>query len=89
MDLKSKIILIYGPTASGKSIFAVQLAKRIKGEITTRLNSHIMSRHENLRDTDRTMEILGNNNKKKMRVQRRQMASEKKRVVSLTKARIA
>ncbi len=46
-----------------------------------------MSRHENLRDTDRTMEILGNNNKKKMRVQRRQMASEKKRVVSLTKAR--
>tara|TARA_B100001027_G_scaffold142743_1_gene99412 strand:+ start:2975 stop:3883 length:909 start_codon:yes stop_codon:yes gene_type:complete len=33
MDLKSKIILIYGPTASGKSSFAVQLAKKIKGEI--------------------------------------------------------
>ena len=33
MDLKSKIILIYGPTASGKSIFAVKLAKKIKGEI--------------------------------------------------------
>ena len=33
MDLKSKIILIYGPTASGKSKFAVQLAKRINGEI--------------------------------------------------------
>ncbi len=33
MDLKSKIILIYGPTASGKSNFAIQLAKKIKGEI--------------------------------------------------------
>ena len=33
MDLKSKIILIYGPTASGKSSFAINLAKKIKGEI--------------------------------------------------------
>ena len=33
MDLKSKIILIYGPTASGKSKFAVNLAKKINGEI--------------------------------------------------------
>ena len=33
MDFKSKIILIYGPTASGKSYFAVQLAKKINGEI--------------------------------------------------------
>ena len=33
MDLKSKIILIYGPTASGKSKFAVELAKKISGEI--------------------------------------------------------
>ena len=33
MDLKSKIILIYGPTASGKSILATKLAKKIKGEI--------------------------------------------------------
>ncbi len=33
MDLKSKIILIYGPTASGKSKFAIKLAKKIKGEI--------------------------------------------------------
>ena len=33
MDLKSKIILVYGPTASGKSEFAVRLAKKIKGEI--------------------------------------------------------
>ena len=33
MDLRSKIILIYGPTASGKSKFAIQLAKKINGEI--------------------------------------------------------
>ena len=33
MDLGSKIILIYGPTASGKSKFAVKLAKKIGGEI--------------------------------------------------------
>jgi len=33
MDLKSKIILIYGPTASGKSDFAIQLAKKTQGEI--------------------------------------------------------
>ena len=33
MDLKSKIVLIYGPTASGKSNFAIKLAKKIKGEI--------------------------------------------------------
>ena len=33
MDLKSKIILISGPTASGKSKFAIQLAKKINGEV--------------------------------------------------------
>ena len=33
MDLKSKIILISGPTASGKSNFSIKLAKKIKGEI--------------------------------------------------------
>ena len=33
MDLQSKIILISGPTASGKSGFAVNLAKKINGEI--------------------------------------------------------
>ena len=33
MDFKSKIILISGPTASGKSEFAIKLAKKIKGEI--------------------------------------------------------
>ncbi len=33
MDLKSKIILISGPTASGKSDFAIKLAKKINGEI--------------------------------------------------------
>jgi len=33
MDIKSKIILISGPTASGKSDFAIKLAKKINGEI--------------------------------------------------------
>ena len=33
MDLKSKIILISGPTASGKSNFGIKLAKAINGEI--------------------------------------------------------
>ena len=33
MDIKSKIILIAGPTASGKSSFAIKLAKKINGEI--------------------------------------------------------
>ena len=33
MDFKSKIFLIYGPTASGKSVFAIKLAKKINGEI--------------------------------------------------------
>ena len=35
MDIKSKIILISGPTASGKSNFAVKLAKKINGEIVS------------------------------------------------------
>ena len=33
MDFTSKIILISGPTASGKSDFAIKLAKKINGEI--------------------------------------------------------
>ena len=33
MDYKSKIILIAGPTASGKSKIAIKLAKKINGEI--------------------------------------------------------
>ena len=33
MDLKSKIILISGPTASGKSSLAIKVAKRVDGEI--------------------------------------------------------
>ena len=33
MDFKSKIILISGPTASGKSSFAIKIAKKVDGEI--------------------------------------------------------
>jgi len=33
MDTRSKIILISGPTASGKSYFALKVAKKINGEI--------------------------------------------------------
>ena len=33
MDIKSKIILISGPTASGKSSFALKVAKKVNGEI--------------------------------------------------------
>ena len=33
MDIQSKIILISGPTASGKSNFAIKIAKKINGEI--------------------------------------------------------
>ena len=33
MDIKSKIILISGPTASGKSNFAIEFAKKNNGEI--------------------------------------------------------
>ena len=33
MDIQSKIILIFGPTASGKSKFALKLAQKIDGEI--------------------------------------------------------
>ena len=45
MDLKSKIILISGPTASGKSKFSIQLAKKIKGEI---INADSMQVYKNL-----------------------------------------
>tara|TARA_B100002052_G_scaffold229603_1_gene212221 strand:- start:1300 stop:2208 length:909 start_codon:yes stop_codon:yes gene_type:complete len=46
MDFKSKIILIYGPTASGKSIFSVKLAKRINGEI---INADSMQVYKDLK----------------------------------------
>ncbi len=45
MDLKSKIVLIYGPTASGKSKFAIKLAKKISGEI---INSDSMQVYKEL-----------------------------------------
>ena len=46
MDLKSKIILISGPTASGKSKFAVKLAKKVKGEV---INADSMQVYKELR----------------------------------------
>ena len=46
MDLRSKIILIYGPTASGKSLFAIKLAKKLKGEI---VNADSMQVYKQLR----------------------------------------
>ena len=46
MDLKSKIILISGPTASGKSKFAIKLAKKINGEI---INADSMQVYKDLR----------------------------------------
>ena len=46
MDIQSKIILISGPTASGKSSFAVQIAKKIDGEI---INSDSMQIYKQLK----------------------------------------
>ncbi len=46
MDLRSKIILIYGPTASGKSKFAIKLAKKISGQI---INADSMQVYQELR----------------------------------------
>ena len=45
MDNQSKIILISGPTASGKSKFAVKIAKKIQGEI---INSDSMQVYKKL-----------------------------------------
>jgi len=46
MDNQSKIILISGPTASGKSNFAVKIAKKINGEI---VNADSMQVYKQLR----------------------------------------
>ena len=46
MDKQSKIILISGPTASGKSNFAVKIAKKIDGEI---INADSMQVYKRLR----------------------------------------
>ena len=46
MDKQSKIILISGPTASGKSKFAVKIAKKIQGEI---INADSMQVYKNLK----------------------------------------
>jgi len=46
MDKQSKIILISGPTASGKSNFAIKIAKKINGEI---INADSMQVYKQLR----------------------------------------
>ena len=46
MDKESKIILISGPTASGKSNFAIKVAKKINGEI---INADSMQVYKKLR----------------------------------------
>ena len=46
MDKQSKIVLISGPTASGKSNFAVKIAKKIQGEI---INADSMQVYKNLK----------------------------------------
>ena len=46
MDLRSKIILISGPTASGKSALAIKIAKKINGEI---INADSMQVYKQLR----------------------------------------
>ena len=46
MDKQSKIILISGPTASGKSNFALKIAKKIDGEI---INADSMQVYKQLR----------------------------------------
>ncbi len=46
MDFKSKIILIYGPTASGKTQFAIKIAKKVRGEI---INADSMQVYKDLK----------------------------------------
>jgi len=46
MNLGTKIILVSGPTASGKSTFAVKIAKKIKGEI---INADSMQVYKDLK----------------------------------------
>ena len=59
MDRKSKIILISGPTASGKSDFAIKIAKKINGEIINADSMQvykelkILSARPNLKDYQR------------------------------------
>ena len=46
MDKQSKIVLISGPTASGKSNFSIKIAKKIQGEI---INADSMQVYKNLK----------------------------------------
>ena len=58
MDKQSKIILLSGPTASGKSTFAVKLAKKVGGEI---INADSMQVYKQLK----ILTARPNNNEKK------------------------
>ena len=62
MDIKSKIILISGPTASGKSKQADKLAKKIGGEI---INADSMQVYKELKILTARPSI---NNKIKFRI---------------------
>ena len=57
MDLKSKIILISGPTASGKSNFALKLAKKVGGEIINADSMQVYKQLQILTARPRTKEI--------------------------------
>ena len=59
MDLKSKIILISGPTASGKSKLAIDFAKKVNGEI---INADSMQVYKELKILT-ARPIKENNNK--------------------------
>ena len=57
MELSSKIVLISGPTASGKSEFAIKLAKKIKGEI---INADSMQIYKELNISSLIFTIINN-----------------------------
>ena len=68
MDLKSKIILISGPTASGKSSFAIKIANNSPITNSIELNSIIVeAQKKKIRSADDlrniTKEVLNSNQK--------------------------
>ena len=61
MDKKSKIILIAGPTASGKSNFAIKLAKKVDGEI---INTDSMQIYKEIKILNARPKVKENKNVK-------------------------